>query len=227
MNLKRRERIAGLVVKMFVVRLSVSGFVLQFWTKLLELRAEFINRKTRKIQETTKSLNRVTQRLLSLAKELKTLDNERAPRKQELLATKAALLEEAEQLQLDASRMMKTGASWATPVLKYAETSLDESCFSIQKNSESLCRILVRIDSATFYWDLLLWFLIPGVHSEEMLGDLNEEYLLRVSDDGDANANAWYQHQALATIMRYLWKRIERIATVATLIDLIERWFKK
>jgi hypothetical protein len=112
-------------------------------------------------------------------------------------------------------------------VFEYAQFSISEHIVNSKKSSASLSRIISRIDAPTFYWDLLLWLLTPGLYCEEMLGDLNEEYLLRASDNGEVSANAWYQHQAMATIMRYCWKRVERFATIATLIDLMERWFKK
>jgi hypothetical protein len=143
-----------------------------------------------------------------------------------LMAQKEELLAKGRYLERAASKLRKP--SWANAVVfDYARISIDESIANSKKSMDSLFRIISRIESPTFYWDLMLWLLTPGLYSEEILGDLNEEYLLRASDDGKVNAHAWYQHQAIATIARYCWKRVERIATIATLIDLVERWLKK
>jgi hypothetical protein len=151
----------------------------------------------------------------------------RALTRAHLMAQKEALLGESKSLDRAASKL-RMRHSWArAAVFDYARVSLDEHMVGSKKSRDSFSLIISRIDSPTFYWDLILWLLTPGLYCEEMLGDLNEEYLLRASDEGEASANAWYQHQAIATIMRYCWKRIERIATVATLIDLMERWLKK
>jgi len=226
MNLKRREMVARLILKLLVWRANFLGLAAQFVGKLLDCRMAFLDRKTRKLNELGKSADSWRKRWDSIATQFKTLEHEAEPRKQLVLAARAALIKEQKQIQIAASRL-KIGIYWGSGILTYTAESLKESYFSTKKSGDSLCTILSRIDSATFYWDLLLWFLVPGVHSEEMLGDLNEEYLLRASDQGEASAKAWYQHQAVTTIMQYLWKRVERIATIATLIDLVERWLKK
>jgi hypothetical protein len=226
MNLKHRKRVASLTVNFLVWRANVLGFAMRFVGKLFDLRTAFLNRRTRKLEELGKFADTWRQRWESIAPQSKTLEDEAAPRKQLVLAARAALIKEQKQIQVAASRL-KIGLHWGSGILTYTAESLMGGYFSTKKSGDSLRTILSRIDSATFYWDLLLWFLVPGVHSEEMLGDLNEEYLLRVSDEGLASAKAWYQHQALTTIMQCLWKRAERIATIATLIDLVERWLKK
>jgi hypothetical protein len=226
MNLKRRVSIVGLFLNLIIARMDVLVFGLRLLTKMIDLRTAFIERRTRKVKEIKRSLDSVTQRLRSVTTELETLNGDAEPRKQQLLTARASLLKQGHQLQLAAAKV-KIGADWSTAVFGFAETALDQSCLSATMSGDSLCRILSRVESNTFYWDLLLWFLVPGAHSDELLGDLNEEYLLRVSDKGELSAKAWYQHQAVTTIMQYLWKRVERIATVATLIDLIERWLKR
>ena len=96
-----------------------------------------------------------------------------------------------------------------------------------QKNSESLQRIIAGITGDLFYRDLALWLIVPGSHSEELLGDLNEEYLLRYSSDSELNARSWYQHQAAMTIKGCIWERIERLAAIGTLVDWVRHWFSR
>jgi hypothetical protein len=208
------------------MRADVLTFVIQTWTKVVELRTASIERKTDKINQLRDTVTIWKKRYSSISAELETLSGETAQRKQEVLAIRASLLEEAKQLKLAASRL-GFGLRWGMSVMTYTAMSLEESYLSTKRSGDSLCRIVSKTDSPTFYWDLLLWCLVPGINSEEMLGDLNEEYLLRAFDYGEASAKGWYQHQVVTTIMQYLWKRVERIATIATLIDLVERWLKK
>jgi hypothetical protein len=230
MNLKHREKIINLIVRLYGMRVNLSVFVLEFWTKLTDLRADSLERDTRKLQDITRSLNSLTNRMQCLTTEFKALNDggltNKALTRAHLMAKKEELLAEGKYLDRAASKLRRP--SWANAaVFDYAQVSIDESIVRSKKSMDSLFRIISRIESPTFYWDLMLWLLTPGLYSEEMLGDLNEEYLLRASADGKRNANAWYQHQAIATIARYCWKRAERMATIATLIDLVERWLKK
>jgi hypothetical protein len=78
-----------------------------------------------------------------------------------------------------------------------------------------------------FYWDLLLWFVLPVAYGEELLGDLNEEYLLRLSSEGEGRARTWYRDQVVRTVTDNLWQKLERIAIVGALIDLLDRWFRR
>jgi hypothetical protein len=150
-------------------------------------------------------------------------------RKKQVLATKAALLEERERL-LSRGRSLQVAikqSPWGSSILTYATWSIEQSFLSKRKSAESLIRIAQKLDSDTFYWDLMIWILVPGAYCEEILGDLNEEYLLKISECGEANARAWYQHQAVDTTVRYFWKRFERLAAIGALIDLMQRWFKR
>lgn len=231
MNLKHRKRIAKIAAKIFGIQLNILVMAIKSWTKLAWLRTEHIERRTRKLVDVTRSLNGLTERKRSLSAEFKALESDKLPFKNQLVArltaVRAALESEGEALRRKGLWLYR-GPYWATSaVWVYAQESLDEYIASAQTSCGSLNRILSRLESPTFYWDLLLWFLIPGLRSEELLGDLNEEFLLRLSDEGEANAKAWYQHQAVSTLMRYLWKRVERFAAIATLIDFLDRWLRK
>lgn len=231
MNLKRRKKIAKIAAKILSIRLNMSVVAIKSWTKLTWLRTEYIERRTTKLIDATKSLNGLTERMRSLSAEFRALGTDKFPFKNQLIArltaVRTALESEGVALRRKSFWLYRR-PYWATwTVWDYARVSLEEHIVKVQTSCESLNRILARLESATFYWDLLLWFLIPGLRSEELLGDLNEEFLLRLSDEGEANAKAWYQHQAVSTLMHYLWKRVERIATIATLIDLVERWLRK
>jgi hypothetical protein len=91
---------------------------------------------------------------------------------------------------------------------------------------ESLRKIGEGINGETFYWELALWVAVPGIHGDELLGDLAEEYLLRCSRHGASAAFEWYREQALSTVRDCLWKRIQRIASLGAFIDLILRWMR-
>lgn len=68
--------------------------------------------------------------------------------------------------------------------------------------------------------------MIPVAYGEELLGDLSEEYSLRHQTDGEAGARTWYREQVARTLKDCVWKKIERLAAIGTLIDLASRWFK-
>ena len=109
------------------------------------------------------------------------------------------------------------------PTLTYVREKLGK-----QKRRAGSFRVIIdRIDSDTFYYDLLLWILVPVAYGEELLGDLNEEYSLRHSSHGVAGAKAWYRAQVARTLKDYFWSKIERVAAIGTLIDLLDQWFRK
>jgi hypothetical protein len=142
-------------------------------------------------------------------------------RRQCLLTTQSALLAEHEQLQAAAAELKSP--AWMTYMLVYVQDGI----FRSGRKREAFLRILSQIENTrTFYWDLLLWLVIPSSHSEELLGDLAEEYQLRNATEGEALARAWYGHQVITTLSDRLWKRIERLAAIGTLIDLVGRWFR-
>jgi len=89
-----------------------------------------------------------------------------------------------------------------------------------QRSSQALRRILSQFQtSPNFYWDLLLWFVVPGGFVEDQIGDLKEESSLRTLRDGEAAANAWYRNQVVSSIVAHLWDKIERLIAIGTLFD--------
>jgi len=161
-------------------------------------------------------------------REVQSLDRLPEDRRQQALAGLAAtsvLLEERKKevnnLQTVLSKSVRplTAAEYAC---MYAVRKLD----NYDRKVQALSGIISRIECDTFYWDLMVWLVVPGGHSEELLGDLNEEYLLRIESHGEAGARAWYRDQATTTIWDCLWTKIERLAAVGTLIDLLRRWFR-
>ncbi len=109
------------------------------------------------------------------------------------------------------------------PVLRYVRNKVSRR----QQKLLAFKDLVSRIDSDTFYLDLLLWFILPEAFGEAVLGDLNEEYLIRKSMDGPARARSWYRHQVGTTVKDCLWRKIERLAAIGTLVDLLFRSHKK
>jgi len=143
--------------------------------------------------------------------------------RKQMLVVASALQEECKHLRaIPSTWTLSPGATVVMFVITYAQYILG----NLQRENQSFSRIIGGIEGDTFYLDLLLWFVLPGGYSEELLGDLNEEYLLLNSTDGAARARAWYRHQVITTIRDCLWKRIERLAAIGTLIDLFGRWFR-
>jgi hypothetical protein len=161
----------------------------------------------------------------SIIAELEILSSLPSDRRQQALAARSALLEEAKHLRTAASELGSARIPGAA-VLTHALTRMQYKAFSRQRKPQAILRIASRVNCDTFYWDLLLWLVIPGAYSEELFGDLDEEYLLRTSTDGEASAKAWYLDQVTTTIGDFIWKKIERVAAIGTLIDLAGRWFR-
>jgi hypothetical protein len=159
----------------------------------------------------------------SLMPELQTLNQLTEDRKRQVLAASSSLLQENDNLREIVLNSVSTPAP-GTAVLVYMLRRSKIRVERLQRRHASFSRIASSIGSQTFYGDLLLW-LAGG--SEEMLGCLNEEYQLRISSDGEGNARDWYYDQAIASVRVFLWTKIERLAAVGALIDLISRWFKK
>jgi hypothetical protein len=109
------------------------------------------------------------------------------------------------------------------PVVGY----LNQKLLRRQQKMIAFEALISRVDSDTFYFDLILWFFLPVDFSEALLGDLNEEYLIRKSTDGPVRARTWYRHQVGTTAKDFLWRKIERLAAIGTLLDLLFRSHKK
>lgn len=119
----------------------------------------------------------------------------------------AALAEDSERLKsalLNFKPYGAPGAAAVLPVLAYAQRAANRH----RLQTASLTKIIDRIDSDTYYWDLLLWIVVPAANGEVLLGDLNEEYLLRQSKEGEAGARAWYQDQVTATVKHHTLEEV-------------------
>ena len=220
-NRTHRDRITSLVLTVYG---TGGNYYWRLIVSLLALPANAMNALSkRRIETFTHAAGKYSQRTKSLLSELKTFDQLEEPRKKELLAARAALLVELSEFASKVRSYRSPGAALLMPTFMYVLTHLTRR----ERKVKSLKMIIERIDSATFYCDLLLWAVTPSSYSEELLGDLNEEYLLRRSTDGERVAKTWYRDQVTRTLKDCLWKRIERMAAVGTLIDLLDRWFRK
>lgn len=149
-------------------------------------------------------------------------------RRQSLLAIQAALRAEADEFQAVIAELRTPRVSGSAIALIAVCTGVRSKFFAMQRKNEAFRRIFSQIrTSPTFYEDLILWFVLPGAYIDDQLGDLNEEYMLRLSTEGEAKARAWYQNQVITSVKDCMWKRIERLAAIGTLVDLIDRWFRR
>ena len=166
------------------------------------------------------------ERMNSIMPELQTLGSLTEYRKGQVLAARSVLLEESKRIQEAVAMLASYRGPRATVLIPPLEHMLRKA-FDRKRKAESFLRIASKLDSDTFYWDLLLWFVLPGASGESALGDLNEEYLLRNSTEGEARARAWYRDQVTGTLKNCLWEKIVRLAAIGTLIDLVNRWFRR
>src|SRR6185503_12057613 len=96
-------------------------------------------------------------------------------RRQELLATRSALHAEiggiqAVVVELQSPKPIGGGVALWIFILESTRARISRN----QKSSAALKRIVSQIQtSPNFYWDLLLWFVVPGGFVEDQIGDLN------------------------------------------------------
>jgi hypothetical protein len=234
MNVGRRIRISWLAIYFIRARFRVlyvasHALVIPAW--LVQLQAALTKRKNhRRIAVLKNASDSLTVRFNSFQAEWQVFSQATSGnleiRRQHLLATQSALLAENGRLQAAVAELRSAPAIGAP--LAYTLASAKARLLRIQQKRDALAGIMSQIKtSPNFYWDLVLWFVLPGAHVEDQIGDLNEEFLLRNATEGEVQANAWYRRQVTASIMPRLWAKIERLAAIGTLIDFVWRWFRK
>lgn len=229
-NMRRRVKIARVVIAVYGIRTGYWALMIDVirmpaaaviaMAKLTRL----ANR--RRFKKLERAAEQYQERARVISSELGAFNRSTELRKQQLLAERAALIKEGERLQSSVSNFHSYGVPGSASVLvlfAYAKTSANKK----KLKAEALKRIIERIDNDNFYWDLVIWFVVPSGYGEALLGDLNEEFVLRQSTEGEANARAWYRNQVVATVKEIIWKKIERLAAIGGLIDLVARWFKQ
>jgi hypothetical protein len=233
---KLRIRISSLVFRIHRARSCYWRFMAHLLASLAEgilsLDQRIIRldqrRSRRKFEKLMNAVADWKERVTAIMPEVQTLGHLTESRKNQVLAASSALLDERKYHEVSASKLMSSRSP--TPglvVLRRMVAHVQIRLDSIQGKTHSFLRIISRIDCDTFYGDLLLWLILPGSYEEALLGDLNEEYLLRRSTEGEARARAWYGDQVARTLKDCVWEKIERLAAIGTLIDLFCRWFGK
>lgn len=143
-------------------------------------------------------------------------------RREYVLAKKSALDEQSQHIHSALSKLQQPtiAASLLLPLL----ICMQGIFIKRRRSADALKRLISEADiSSTFYCDVLLWLFVP---CEELIGDLAEEYLLRSASEGELIARAWYREQVIRTVCHHLWKKIERLAALGTVIDYVCRLFK-
>jgi hypothetical protein len=233
MNLRRRITITRIPLQYIRVRTAaflLAARLLFIFAKLhIALVSKFARWKTHlKVEALKKTADSLAVRNNFFSAECQAFL--KAPiggiRRQQLLATYSVLQAESARIQaavveLQSPRPIGGGITLWISIFE----SIKARFLRNQRSSEALRRIISQIrTSPNFYWDLLLWFVVPGGFVEDQIGDLNEEFLLRTLSDGEALANAWYRHQVVSSIVDHLWDKIERLIAIGTLIDW---WFRR
>ena len=220
--LTRRVKIARIIF-------WVYGMPMRLWYRALRALVPIViavvsARVRRRHRALLASAAELTKQCAAVSREVAEIGSLSETRKRVLLAINAALQKKA-----DAWRASRAALSTPpemvviTPVLDY----LLRSTHHRQHKTASFKQVIGRIDADTFYFDLLLWFVLPAAFSDDLLGDLNERYVIKCEKDGRVRAHAWYRHQVKTTLADCFWQKLCRLAAVATLLDILTRWRKK
>jgi hypothetical protein len=204
---------------------------LTFFVHALRVPAEGVlklakKRSERRVEEFQSAASNWHQRVAAVMPELKTFNSVPENRKSQLLAARSSLLDESNRLRIFAATLSSQRVP-AASILLLPLTYLHNKFSVMRRKTASLQRIIAGIEGSTFYSDLLLWLVTPSGYDEALVGDLKEEYTLRSLNDGEKSADAWYRLQMTTTLKDLLWTKIQRLAAIGTLIDLLDRWFRK
>lgn len=166
----------------------------------------------------------LTRKSAAVSREVEQIGRLSETRKRELLAINSELQKKAVALRAyQATLSTPPEMVVITPVLDYLLRSAQRR----QLKAASFKQIIARIDADTFYYDLVLWFVLPAAFSDDLLGDLNERYVIKCEKDGQVRAHAWYRYQVKTTLTDYLWGKICRLVALVTLVDTLTRWRRK
>ena len=230
MNLRRRITI----IRIAVWFIRIRGHAFRFAAQLLVMVGGSylpLARWTthRRVKALKKAGDRLTLRSNSFRAACQAFSTDasahREIRRQRLLATQSALVAESARLQAAVVEIQSPQTPVAAALLLFIAESTKARISKNQRSNEALKRIISQIQtSPNFYWELLLWFVLPNGCIEDQLGDLNEEFILRNSTDGEAAARAWYRRQVISSVKDRLWDKIERLVAIGTLI---EWWFRR
>ena len=230
MNLQRRVQLTWLVL--YVVRFRrLCWLVLYVYPLVLlgYLMLPFIKRKTHHRVETFKrAVASWTARGESYLTECQAISlpggQPTELRRTCLLATQSALLAERTHLQQTAADLISGRPVGSAAVLCFVFDAMQDNLCRFQRKYAVFKGIVSQMEnSRTFYWDLLVWYVIPDAYSEELLGDLTEEYRLRSTAEGEVRALAWYRNQSIRTVVEHLWKKVERLAAIGSLVEFLRR----
>ena len=230
MNLKWRIRFTRLAIGVMRVRASCRWLLVHLVLLVGNLVVASIKRKNHhRVEALKKAVETLTAKTNSFCAECRAAGERPTEMlRQYLLATQSGLNAEIERLRTATLELKSPHPAVAAAVLTDVLTAMQCGLFRSQRKHEALSRLISQIDnSATFHWDLLLWFVIPHSYSEVLVGDLAEEFKLRSEADGEGFARAWYRDQVRRTVVEHLWKKVERLAAIGTLIDFISRFFGK
>ena len=140
---------------------------------------------------------------------------------------KSELLSESHGLRARMCELQSPKPSGGNAIAVYMLSGVQLRMIRLHRKTDALTNVLTGIrNSATYYWDLLLCFILPSSYVEDALGDLVEEYDLRRAADGELAARAWYREQVTGTITDRIWIKIERLAAIVTLVDFWRRLFR-
>jgi len=136
-------------------------------------------------------------------------------------AEKSYLLSESNRLRTDALAL-----TIPNPGVVCVAEWLQRRVNRFLRKDQVLGRLLKNIEtSPTFFADLLIWAVVPSPYSEELTGDLEEEYCLRVLTDGELEARAWHREQVVSTVAAYMADKAKRLLSIVRLLRHFRRIF--
>jgi hypothetical protein len=222
MNKLRRQKVISFVLRMRLRRSKLS-FLKVRTLKLVSDAALYLNRSARAVRgkylkRQTAILLRESEPILRELQKIK-LGTSTLTQMERQLAVQAGKVVSTRTLTLT-TRMQRQVPVVGQGVILYLAHSFERQTLASIKKTQALQEIISqKIDDPTFYYALLLWFVVPSIHADNCLGDLDEEHEIRRLSQGEAAANAWYQYQVVSSAKSYLWARLERFVAIGSLIE--------
>jgi hypothetical protein len=229
----RRMHVGKLALVTMYCRLRLLGLLVQPPALGLKLSRAIATKKAQyELKRFTYDAAALTSGFNDLEKEFQSVSSESSgnDRRQLLLEKHSALQAEKSRLLITAEALKAPHTNLGIAACRYMLNELQASVFRFSRKREALFKIFSGVDdSTTYYCDLLLWFIVPSSHSEDLAGDLMEEYQLRSGTDGEARARSWYHEQVISTIMDHVpfKKIVATIAAIWTFLQWTYRYFTR
>ena len=195
----RRVKVAALALTIYTLPGHCWVRVIRASQRPLQIFGTSVGRRmARKRAAVFTAGSALAERFAALTREVQQSGGLSGDHKRQVLEAQAALLKQKESW--DAACLAANAPPPSIELLAVVTDHLLHKFLRRQHKTLSFKRVLARIDDDIFYFDLLLWFVLPAAFSDHLLGDLNEEYAIKSEKLGRAYANVWYRHQVSTTL---------------------------